>query len=878
MHPIQSFGELKSMLESIGWQLGKSKIVNGTHVLPGKGPGGQRAQGIGRSPEMALFQLVSQAERANEVRKFAALKLMGAWSTNWLADKDAIARAYAEMPVYDDKAAPAWMQLGNESLAQANTIRQKLDVEETDDPNPYHSIDQLITDVHHNRHYLVTRANVAHPVWSEDQQIAFRIVNDVVGHAQSRSGWDWAGVNAAAQVHMPIVSELAREALFVETVAQEAYKENYPGHDSKKVGFLSEHLNQETEGEHVQVPHGGDITQLAKVAMTPWNDYPAVDPDTPEDPNQHWESPYHGSPLVPSGSPSDYIDREAVVANANKLNDPTEPWWQRDENTQRRAIMNSFKVSILSPMKHLKWNAAHYQALLHADPYLNARELWDLIDDTREKHNQALGAFPGEHLKPLKKMATKLKALYKKHGESEAEAWRHAKDFVYKNVAEAEQRIADEYERNGQEINELRLLLNARKEVEDMVDNLMWPTGPGSQSDPQPSMPWQPSQKAPNEFADDLKGAVASGISKRSEFSPGLGYDPETIDQGGGKKFAGFIGNHIEAIANLAPYLETLRQYAQKDIHEDNGKGYIFRQGAKKLGVPGVDDKVASFAWLLLAPNTSDLAILDRHALRGLGYPKDVVRNSSDYYALERTQKALRDINGYGDLPQGQYHWGKWDLLRTPGHVSDHSAFRPLEPEPWYELEWPSSKKNKKEESDTGEKVWKPWYGPQEIENVRDHLEQVYQDSLSQLSGRSTAPVPLQRASRPLNLVSKVQSFDSNISNKVSLSLSEKKTKLNGYFNDMSPHSMNDAKKLGEEAAGLKLSKKELERFLKGHDEDAGNLPEWKRFKSRAIKAYESIPEWQRKGGWSEVSLSHEVSNEHDQSVVQLATTTQSQD
>src|SRR3954462_9894390 len=98
MQPLESFGDLRAQLESIGWTLQREDLQNGVNVAKGKGPGGQTMQGVGRSPEMALFMLLSQAERANEVRRFAALQAMGAWSANWVDDKQQIARAYAELP------------------------------------------------------------------------------------------------------------------------------------------------------------------------------------------------------------------------------------------------------------------------------------------------------------------------------------------------------------------------------------------------------------------------------------------------------------------------------------------------------------------------------------------------------------------------------------------------------------------------------------------------------------------------------------------------------------------------------------------------------------------------------------------------------------
>jgi hypothetical protein len=184
------------------------------------------------------------------------------------------------------------------------------------------------------------------------------------------------------------------------------------------------------------------------------------------------------------------------------------------------------------------------------------------------------------------------------------------------------------------------------------------------------------------------------------------------------------MGGHLDAIHTVGQHMDEILDAAREDI-EEGGKGFIFRNRVMNMNLPGVNPKVASFAWLLLAPLTSELGIIDTHVMRGLQQPEDSP-SVRDYYKMERMQRAAKDASGYGHVPLGLYHWGLWDAIRNPGDHSDHSALRVLNPLPWDapEAKWDAATSQRHG----------PWVGPPDFENSRIHMNQAA-DDFDQLYG-----------------------------------------------------------------------------------------------------------------------------------------------
>ncbi len=183
-------------------------------------------------------------------------------------------------------------------------------------------------------------------------------------------------------------------------------------------------------------------------------------------------------------------------------------------------------------------------------------------------------------------------------------------------------------------------------------------------------------------------------------------------------KYGAFMGGHLDAIETVGQHIEELRELALEDLSK-GGKGHIFRNGVMNMNLPGVNPKVASFAWLLLAPMTSDLGIVDTHVMRGFKQAEESPK-VRDYYKIERMQRAAKDATGYGHVPLGLYHWGLWDAIRNPGSHSDHSPLRVLDPLPWDspEAQWDAATSQK-----SG-----PYKGSPEFEAARVHMQQAADD------------------------------------------------------------------------------------------------------------------------------------------------------
>lgn len=184
-----------------------------------------------------------------------------------------IADAYAALP----EGGPAclhieqcWRDLAHDSVDRAAGIRLLLAVGETDDPEPYagtFAAAEMCDDIARG-HFIVSRANSEHPVWSVEQNVAFRIVHDVLGHYaatvgtlqrrdpaappilgewetdESRvAGFDWEGENRACAAHMPLLpTEGARVALFTECIAQTGYAIDRGEFGPQKIGDVGAQL------------------------------------------------------------------------------------------------------------------------------------------------------------------------------------------------------------------------------------------------------------------------------------------------------------------------------------------------------------------------------------------------------------------------------------------------------------------------------------------------------------------------------------------------------------------------------------------------------------------------------------------------------------
>ena len=151
-----------------------------------------------------------------------------------------VAQAYADAPVLDLRAdvLRAWRDLADETLTHAARLQACLEVRYTPNPEPYATAADMLRDIAQGR-IVVSTANSTHPVWTLEENVAFRLVHDVVGHGTTGSGFDWDGECRAYDKHWTIVrSPWARWALFTEAVGQVAYALVNGGFTVQKVALL----------------------------------------------------------------------------------------------------------------------------------------------------------------------------------------------------------------------------------------------------------------------------------------------------------------------------------------------------------------------------------------------------------------------------------------------------------------------------------------------------------------------------------------------------------------------------------------------------------------------------------------------------------------
>lgn len=483
----------------------------------------------------------------------------------------------------------------------------------------------------------------------------------------------------------------------------------------------------------------------------------SVSPNISRDPNHDWDGLGIDQLVAPvkAGDANDYIGISEATRNAAKVD--TE-WWEEPEDRQRLAIMNAFRVALLSPRKHLRWNAAHYQALMHHDPSTPAIDLWHSLEEARVNHNSRLGYPEDSHLSYKRELEMLTDEIMGTTPSLQPHAARkRAKEIIFEKTKQFEEQLYQDPK--NEKLSELRRYNMARKMVADwLVQNYSrgkgWQPGQSTMLGAVEDFDWDVAEKfmkpeprfeigdevvvgdqrdpivmfvAGSRFSEydreweyDLRKPGVShtimypermirnsytfdqpwippenlewhkeGAEQESLFTPEAQPEstPDAVQDMSGfsaadSKYGAFMGGHLDAIAEVGQHIEDIRQAALKDLEEDGGKGFVFRNAVMNMNLKGVNPKVASFAWLLLSPLSSDLGIVDTHILRGLGYntPNIPVR---DYYKIERMEKAAKDASGYQHVPLGLYHWGLWDHIRNPGSHSDHSPLRVLDPQPW---------------------------------------------------------------------------------------------------------------------------------------------------------------------------------------------------
>lgn len=743
-----------------GWEVRKVKWdkSEGSFVATAKNAFGEERQGRGPTDATALGNLLYTVMRHNHIRTTAQWKV-GMWRTMWTDRLQELAEAYAKAPVYDPKAVPAWKALADDSVHRMEVLANQLQIEVVDDPEPYATSQEMADDIHRNRHFYVSRANSSHPVWTVDQNVAFRTVHDVLGHAVAGGDFGWQGENLACAAHFPLLSPLAQQALFTECLAQTAYAIFYRGFGPQKVALLPEFLEDAQQNENPaghQGVHPSLITApVAMPQLPPSPDEEAaggrpsgnVPPHmeglgltpvmTPYEQtvNQGYMSPYFGKRTANTFDPNyqyntavdplennaylwhgDPFESRAVMENARLI----DTGWSKfktgdgepDRERMKQAIVNAFRVVLLSPRKDLRWNAIHYQDISHipagvTDPAV----YWNALEKRRQEWNVARFGEEARyaHLPYMKFLKQFENIIFQQNPYEGYEAAKdRAERIIFDWINEEQDRIA--YEDKDKPPNKQRSSDEVERRANEAVARRM------------------------KLYIKDFQPTLDFTAAQDSLFE----MEPEEVAvEEKPDRYGAWMGTHLKAIAQISQHADELLDAALEDVQNHDGTGHHFRAKVLQLGISGVGPKVASFAWLLLQPMTSQLATIDTHMMDVLGRNYEQEMNNRDYFKFERELQAGRDAAGYGHVPLGAFQWGMWDHKRTgPGTHQDHSAMRVLDPVNHQNIDWASKAQNLKGEAWT--EVAPPWW--QDTLPYRQQVAQDWEQNIATQYARNKIP------------------------------------------------------------------------------------------------------------------------------------------
>lgn len=765
--------ELYEQIAQYGWEPTKVKWDSKLNAFAAEGRNvhGEKITKTGPDDKTALANLLGAIARHTQMRTAAQWKV-GMWKTMFTDQLEAIAKAYAEAPVYDQKAAANFKELADDSVRRMETLKQQLHIEVVDNPEPYANAQEMAKDIHEKRHFYVSRANSEHPVWTVDQNVAFRTVHDVLGHAVSGGDFGWQGENLACAAHFPLLTPTAQAALFTECIAQTAYAGYYRSFGPQKVAlfpqFYDPAFKAENDPNHRGVHPSQSIapsTMPSVAPSKPTEDYgaypegsvaphmeglgltPVMNPSTFAsvrkyaslfaDPNMGWSSGIDamdpqihgvGNAYLHHGDP---LEHQNVMDTASKVDtgwsDFTKGDGTPDRQRMKQAIVNAFRVVLLSPRKDLRWNAIHYQDISHIPADTDDPKVyWDALEQKRQHWNaqQTKNLFEG-------KVSPETLQQMMEEASTSHQAWRKEWPKFFSTVfnltggdhkkakEKADQMLIDWLTEEQQRIESEDAKKPADKQMSaDLIE-----------------------RKAQQAMMKRMKAYIKDSQPKLDMFANAeqMGLDLEVPEETPPKidRYGAFMGTHLKAIAQISQHADELLDAALKDVKSHDGSGHHFRAQTLALGISGVGPKVCSFAWLLLQPMTSQLATIDTHMMDVLGHHYEKEMNNRDYFKFERELAAGRDAAGYQHIPLGAFQWGMWDHKRTgPGSHQDHSAMRVLDPKPHDSIDWES--KVKKLKGDSWLNQAPDWW--KNTQQARDHVAQDWDENIAKTVPQNGIP------------------------------------------------------------------------------------------------------------------------------------------
>jgi hypothetical protein len=675
--------EVTKLIENQGWAVNNVKWTKDSYVAQATNPHGEKKDAKGPTAQDALAQLLLVVYKLNASR--ASASRLAAITHEWLTlinDVSEVAQAYAKLPAYDMKASLAWHELSVDSKRRAAEIHRQLKVEVVDNPQPYPTAVEMFQDIRKKRHVFISRANIDHPLWSMEDVINFRLVHMVMGFAGADAPFGYAGEVMASSAHAQLLSANAKRALLTDRVGQSAYGYFY-GHFVPKIAFMGDieksiGLEGDTStGIHpsqtivpAEIPKFGKILIAAYVA----------------DPNATYQTgvtPLQNNAYQWQGDPLDAHDEGGMMDTAGKVY----TGWDNMKNadgtddfaTMKAAVVNALRVVLLSPRKDLKWNAIHYQHIQSVPADVDdPKRYWDTLEEQRENWNQARGYAPGSHKSYWKAEQQFYNYIRNLHPDEDEWSVKAIADREFHNIwNDLEEELTEDPKNSKKTQDEIERKVG--REIDKRIQRILSPIK---------------DEEAPQE--------------QMSMFGARPAPDQEDFDGNPAQKYGAWMGAHMKALAQVSQHADELTRAAIQDARS-GGEGYHFRQTLLGLDVSGVGPKVASFAWLLLKPQTSQLATIDTHMLDALGHNEESP-TPRDYYCRERELAAGRDAAGYGAVPLGAFQWGMWDAKRTGiGTHQDHSAMKVLNPVDHNLIDWNHKQGDAAEDALKNDPRWQWW-------------------------------------------------------------------------------------------------------------------------------------------------------------------------
>lgn len=646
-------------IRNLGWEIDSiDQDADGYWVVQASSPKGEQTETKDKNRTFALASLYSRINRSQSAR-LTHNQRVADWDRSFHDQVEEVAHEYADAKFYDKKAAPAWTELARDNKNRANMIREQLTVDITDHPLPYKTFNEMADDVIKNKKFTVSQANAEHPIWSKDQVVDFRIVNDVLGHIAAGADWSWFGMNRAFAAHAPLLSVEAQKALFTETIGRGAFNSYYRSMADSKIVFLKsfdEVQKIENKSNHRETHPSQSLVPT---------EIPKIDKQGSAimifDPNHGFESgvePLDNNAFMwqhilnDIGEFADPLNLPGLKEVVNEL----DPRWQdhHDDSFLIQMVANAIRAALTNNGSDPERHAQHYQAIHHipagcTDPLV----YWDALNGDRSAHNMARGYMEvGKEADPfINPLMQQIKNLNPHlHGE---DLHNEARKTLFNMRAEEESIAKDKL---GHDAHPEKIADDGKARLVKRLKILIKPN-----------------------YSDDHDFTHEQMIVESNEKR-----DP--------RLYPSPLASNIKPLSDIAEHLDDLSNAAKEDLMK-NGQGHHFRSTALQKDIDGFGPDKISEAWFYLAPYLSQLGILTPSVIKSLGHKPDEL-HPRDYFKLERQLQAGRDASGYNHVPLGQFSHGLNNTMHYQnGHHPSQSHVNPVNPTKHYHKDWATAPK-----------------------------------------------------------------------------------------------------------------------------------------------------------------------------------------